>query len=60
MRFVEEEYASCLTFFSLAGVTGSSGQNVSSTSMDLGVFSPCKASLFSALGCLLDFFLRFG
>jgi len=60
VRFANESHAGCLTFFSLEGITCSSTQNVSSTSMGWGGVSPCNLSLFSALGCLLAFFLGLG
>lgn len=62
MRFVEDEHAGCLTYFSLAGMAGSSqpAKNVSSTSMGWGGVSCCNVSLHSALGLLLDFFIGFG
>ena len=65
MRFIDEEDAGRLTFFSLVGMTGSSVQNVSSMSMGWGGVSCwgvscCNVSLRSALGCLLALFLGFG
>jgi hypothetical protein len=59
VSFVEEGHAGCLTLFLLEGMSCSSTQGVSSTSMGWGVVSPCDAALFPALGRLLAFFLGF-
>lgn len=60
MRFAKKGHAYCLTLISLVGMTGSSSQNVSSTSMGWGAVSPCDVLKFSALGCLVPFFLDLG
>jgi hypothetical protein len=39
------------------GITGSSAQNVSSTSIDWGTASSCNVGVFTALGCTLVLFL---
>jgi len=60
VRFAKEEHSICLTLFSPTGMTDSSTQNVSSTSMNWGAASPCSVTLCSSLGCLLDVSLGLG